>query len=76
MESLLPLASEIAAFLKERKDGQFKLSLRAGDEKINVAHIAKVFQGGGHTYAAGAVLPGPLKQALQQVLKACHQALK
>ena len=67
---------KIAAFLKERTDGRFKLSLRSGDNKINVANVAKVFQGGGHAYAAGAILVGPMKQALQKVLKACEKAIK
>jgi len=67
---------KIAAFLKERVDGKIKLSLRSGDENINVAEVAREFQGGGHTYAAGALLAGPLKAALQKVLKVCHQALK
>jgi phosphoesterase RecJ-like protein len=67
---------KISAFLKERADGKIKLSLRSGDEKVNVAKIAKYFQGGGHTYAAGAVLIGPLKTALQNVLKACKKFLK
>ncbi len=67
---------KIAAFLKERADGQYKLSLRSGDNKVNVANIARFFHGGGHTYAAGAILPGPLKSALQKVLKVCQQAIK
>jgi len=67
---------KIAAFLKERVDGRIKLSLRSCDEKVNVANVAREFRGGGHTYAAGAVLPGPLKAALQKVLKVCHKSLK
>lgn len=67
---------KISAFLKERADGKIKLSLRSGDEKVNVAKIAKCFHGGGHTYAAGAVLAGPLKTALQNVLKVCKKSLK
>jgi phosphoesterase RecJ-like protein len=66
----------IAAFLKERADGKIKLSLRSGDVKINVADIAHHFHGGGHTYAAGAVLHGSLKSALEKVLKACKKVLK
>ncbi len=67
---------KISAFLKERADGRIKLSLRSGDEKVNVAKIANYFHGGGHTYAAGAVLIGPLKTALQNVLKVCKKFLK
>lgn len=67
---------KISAFLKERADGKIKLSLRSGDEKVNAAKIAKYFHGGGHTYAAGAILTGPLKTALQNVLKVCKKFLK
>ena len=65
---------KIAVFLKERADGQIKLSLRSKDG-INVADIAGRFKGGGHAYAAGALLSGPLEKALQEVLKACQEAL-
>ncbi|HXL73514.1 MAG TPA: bifunctional oligoribonuclease/PAP phosphatase NrnA [bacterium] len=67
---------KISAFLKERTDGKIKLSLRSGTEKVNAANIAKHFQGGGHAYAAGAVLAGPLKTALENVLKVCKKFLK
>jgi phosphoesterase RecJ-like protein len=67
---------KISAFLKERVDGRIKLSLRSGTEKVNAANIAKYFQGGGHAYAAGAVLAGPLKTALENVLKVCKKFLK
>lgn len=66
---------QIAVFLKERPDGQIKLSLRSKNG-INVADIARNFKGGGHAYAAGAVLPGPIAKALQEVLKACQNALR
>jgi bifunctional oligoribonuclease and PAP phosphatase NrnA len=65
----------IAVFLKERPDGQVKLSLRSRSD-VNVANIANKFGGGGHVYAAGAVLSGPLDKALKSVLQACQQALR
>jgi phosphoesterase RecJ-like protein len=65
----------IAVFLKERPDGQVKLSLRSRSD-INVANIANKFGGGGHAYAAGAVLAGPIDKALKTVLQACQAALK
>ena len=66
---------KIAIFLKERPDGQIKLSLRSKNG-VNVAEVAKLFHGGGHSYASGAVLSGPLEKALQEVLKACQAALR
>lgn len=65
---------QIAICLKERSDGKIKLSLRSKNG-INVAEIAKGFNGGGHAHAAAAVLQGPLGKALQDVLKACQAAL-
>ncbi|HTC21894.1 MAG TPA: DHHA1 domain-containing protein [bacterium] len=52
-----------------------KLSLRSKNG-INVANVAKLFGGGGHSYASGAVMEGPLEKALKAVLTACHSALK
>jgi phosphoesterase RecJ-like protein len=66
---------QIAVFLKERPDRKIKLSLR-GRNGANVATIAKRFGGGGHIYAAGATLPGPLSKALKVVLQACRTAVK
>ena len=66
---------KIAIFLKERPDGQIKLSLRSKNG-INVANVAKLFGGGGHAYASGAVLAGPMEKALKTVLSACQSALK
>lgn len=53
--NLLNFLSEgIAALvLKEKKDGTIKASLRTTHATYNVAHIAKLFGGGGHTKAAG-----------------------
>lgn len=66
---------KIAIFLKERPDGQIKLSLRSRSN-INVSLIAGKFNGGGHTYAAGAVLSGPMDKALEEVLRASQASLK
>ena len=65
---------QVAAFLKEMPDGRVKISLRS-KTSANVASIAACFGGGGHAYAAGAVMPGPLDKALARVLSACQQAL-
>lgn len=66
---------EIAVFLKERPDGQVKISLRSKTQ-VNVALVAKQFGGGGHSYAAGAIYSGTLSSALRAVLKACRTLLK
>ncbi len=66
---------EVAFFLHEQRDGQVKLSLKSGTG-VNVAVIAKEFGGGGHSYAAGALLSGPLSKVFKQVLGTCLSVLK
>jgi len=66
---------QIAVFLKERPDGQIKISLRSKTD-ANVALVAKSFGGGGHSYAAGAVIPGTMASVLKAVLKSCRAVLK
>ncbi len=65
---------ELSLFLRERSDGRLKLSLRSKNG-VDVSRIAMRFGGGGHPYAAGAVMEGPLDQALKTVLEACTAAL-
>lgn len=47
---------EISALFKETIDGNIKVSLRSKDK--NVCSVAKEFNGGGHTLAAGCTLKG------------------
>jgi bifunctional oligoribonuclease and PAP phosphatase NrnA len=65
----------LSFFLKERADGRLKLSLRSKNG-VDVSKIAYIFGGGGHPYAAGAVLKGPMDQAMKLVLEACETALE
>jgi phosphoesterase RecJ-like protein len=59
---------ETAALFVELPDGRVKCSLRSRGA-IDVREVAQKFGGGGHTMAAGAHLPGPLKNA-KQLIKA------
>ena len=43
---------EVSVFIREGKDGSYKVSLRS-KEYVDVSGIAKRFAGGGHTHAAG-----------------------
>jgi phosphoesterase RecJ-like protein len=65
----------IAAFLREEPGGEVKLSLRttAGCSALN---IARVFGGGGHVPAAGAVHAGPLSAALEELEGAMRAELQ
>lgn len=58
---------EVAVFLRELPEGNFRLSLRSKG-KIDVAAIAERVGGGGHVTAAGCTLDGPLDAALEKIL--------
>jgi len=65
---------EVVALLKERGDGQVRLSLRARGE-VDVQRIAATFGGGGHKKAAGASLGMSLPAAIAAVERAVQAAL-
>ncbi len=52
---------EVAAFVREIGDGEYKFSLRSNN-CVNVADVARRFGGGGHARAAGFECKGPLEQ--------------
>ena len=58
---------EVAAFFRELGDGRYRVSLRSKG-KLDVAHIAESFGGGGHECASGCSVDGPLTDAVRQVL--------
>src|ERR1700733_14415214 len=58
---------EVAAFFREMPDRRFRVSLRSKG-KLNVAHVAERFGGGGHQCASGCSVEGPLPESVRQVL--------
>jgi len=64
---------EVSVFLRET-DGGFKASLRS-NEYINVADVALMFGGGGHTRAAGCKLQGSLDQIKQKIITEIKKVL-
>ena len=58
---------EVAAFFRELGDGRYRVSLRSKG-KLDVAHIAETFGGGGHECASGCSVDGPLAEAVHQIL--------
>jgi len=69
----LRIAGVQAAFIAiEQPNQNIKVSFRSRLE-LDVASVAEKFSGGGHKQAAGAVLPGPLSDALAKVLPAMQQ---
>lgn len=58
---------QAAVFLRELRDGRFRLSLRSKGA-VHVAVIAEQFGGGGHENASGCTLNGPLAVATARIL--------
>ena len=58
---------QVSIFLREDIDG-YKVSLRSNDA-TDVAEIAKAFDGGGHSKAAGCTIDEPLEIAMKKLIK-------
>jgi phosphoesterase RecJ-like protein len=67
-------AVEAAVFFRELPEGRIRVSLRSKGS-INIAAIAEQFGGGGHEFAAGCTVDGPLPQAIERILPAIRAAL-
>ncbi|MGB7581178.1 MAG: bifunctional oligoribonuclease/PAP phosphatase NrnA [Sedimentisphaerales bacterium] len=65
---------EVAALFVELKDGRIRCSLRSRGA-VDVCKIARKFDGGGHTSAAGTYLPAPLDNAKKIILDAVKSQL-
>ena len=59
---------EYVVLLKEQRDNQVGISFRSRYKPIN--KIAESFGGGGHLYAAGAVVQGSLENVHEQIINA------
>jgi bifunctional oligoribonuclease and PAP phosphatase NrnA len=71
----LRISGTHAAFIAvEQQNRQVKVSLRSRTD-LNVAQVAEQFGGGGHMKASGALLPGPISQAVSTVRAAMRAAL-
>lgn len=63
----------VSIFLREN-DGAYTVSFR-GNNDIDVAEIAKVFDGGGHTLAAGCTIDGPIDIAIKKLVRETEKHL-
>lgn len=61
---------EFCLFFKELPSGKIKVSLRSNG-KVDVYEIAKNHGGGGHRMASGVSLNGPMKRAIETLIKEC-----
>ncbi len=73
-ECLTITGTEGAFIAIEQRNNSVKVSFRSRTD-LNVAAIAEKFGGGGHKQAAGAVLPGPLADALATILTTMRAAM-
>jgi len=64
---------EAAVFFRELPDRRYRVSLRSKG-RLNVAHIAEIFGGGGHECASGFAIEGPLSMATERVLEQVRKA--
>lgn len=67
--TMVPEGVRTGLLLRQLPDGTWKLSLRT-DGTVNAGEIFRAIGGGGHSDAAGAVLPGPPERLEAAVLKA------
>ena len=67
--------SQVAAIFVEQPDGHVKVSLRSRGD-VDVSAIAEEFGGGGHKAAAGAMLDGPLDDAMRHMLDRVRAAMQ
>ncbi len=65
---------EVALLLREETAQGVRVSLRSKG-KLDVAAIARAFQGGGHTKAAGCTVAGSLDEVRQRVLAEIRRSL-
>jgi phosphoesterase RecJ-like protein len=65
---------EIAAILKETKEGFTKVSLRS--KTVDLTPIVLDFGGGGHTFAAGCTIKKPIAIAFDKLLQRVQREIK
>lgn len=67
---------EVAAFIRELKNGKgWKVSLRS-NEYVNVSDVALLFGGGGHPRAAGCTIQGDLHSVKDKIMNEIKAYLK
>ncbi len=67
--------SKINIVIKERGNGEYRLSLRSvGDYDVN--RVTKIFGGGGHKNAGGCVLKGNFKKEFKKLVAECLAEIK
>jgi len=66
--------TQVALLFRGTSTGEIKVSFRSSGE-VDVNRLARRWEGGGHVKASGAVLPGPMERAVEEVLAATRDAI-
>ncbi len=66
---------KVSALFREIEDNYYKISLRSKGRDVNVAKIAEMFGGGGHSNAAGCKIRSDFKAAKEAFLKAVREIM-
>lgn len=66
--------TKVALLFRGTSTGDIKISFRT-DGAVDVNRLARRWDGGGHVKASGAMLPGPMERAIEEVLSATRDTL-
>ena len=66
--------THVGLLFRRTASGDVKISFRSNGP-IDVNVLARRFNGGGHARASGAMVPGPMERALEEVLDATREAV-
>lgn len=66
--------AHVGLLFRQSTTGEVKVSFRSNGP-VNVNELAKRFGGGGHTKASGAMVPGPIDDAVATVVQATREAV-
>lgn len=66
--------TEVGLLFRRTTSGEVKVSFRSNGA-VDVNALARRFNGGGHVKASGAIVPGPLEEAVEKVLNATREAV-
>ena len=66
--------AHVGLLFRQTTTGEVKVSFRSNGP-VNVNELAKRFGGGGHIKASGAMVPGPMPDAVEKVVRATREAV-
>lgn len=66
--------THVGLLFRRAASGEVKISFRSNGP-VDVNALARRFKGGGHVKASGAMVPGPMERAIEEVLGATREAV-